>query len=296
MIDVAIKREASPEFDLYGEYSRIQTLEYKTCPVNILPVELHNFFDNNSIMLEDLLDWKLQLKDWLNNQVFPVDAIYPEDAQWKENRLSTINGVVRWEELMTFVTVNPETNEVLYLTRSRPEIKNSNTPWSLDPWVFSHGWLQQAGAINAWRYVADKLWKNDPELTKEEYEVYLSQNPFPQDITVINAWQFLLANGSNARNAKKTTWETLEPRTSAIINVRALVISYTDFQKKVALQNEDSTSEIEYTVTCLDKELDWSATPKHSATHGLLKDRMSEIKTKVQDIQNQYNARVSKTL
>ncbi len=173
-------------------------------------------------------------------------------------------GVVRLEEIVSFATVRDW--KIQYLSRRRPALENSNTPGEMDPGVLSHGGIPQAGIVNAWRYVADKLGKNDNQLTEEEYTSYLENNPFPQWIP-LSLGKFILTNGHKARNQT--------PPTSGLMNARIVLVSPSDFDILLTKNNTESRS-IEYTVVSLGDNTT-NFTPKHTAFDALMKQNTDEI-------------------
>lgn len=284
-------QEAPQEVSYKNRVISVDTTEYGIIQIHSLPNKLGAFYDINQENLEELFNHETNLKklflETKNIQAQEIECIYPQDAEWMGRRNNkTKNGIIRAEELITFTTVDPQW-DVLYITRSRPEMKGTNTPWQLDPGVLSHGWLSQAGVINAWRFVADKLWKNDNTLTPEEYITYLEENPLQNIGNIHNVWQFIIANGSNTRNTKKKDeGKELEQRTSWLLNIRALSISYENFQNILTSQNSNTNLETEYTAIILNDSTDTSTfTPKHLATHKLLLKKISEIENPFHDEQ-----------
>lgn len=274
----------------------IPTVEYVNIEVPELPEEIKSFYQENTKEILSLLQWEIDLEKTKQRKAKTIDILYPEDAYGNTQQNNQTNGIIRAEELITFTTQDPENWEILYLTRSRPNKKWTNTPGQLDPGVFSHGALSQAGVVNAWRYVADKLGKNDPELTLEEYKNYLKENPFPQDISLIDCGNFIIANGSNARNIKNTEeGKELEPRTSGLLQVRAIVVSWSDFQQILHAQSHTKLP-TEYTPIILKKSYNTDWTPKHKAVHEIMYSQRENIQTQLQKIQDEYNSRVKKTL
>lgn len=259
------------------------------------PEMLSHNREKNDVALKRLLSWNFDFEIGKRNQSFYIDTIYPEDSYGVLNDQNKKNGTVRNEELMTFTTVDPETGKVLYMTRTRPDMDGTNTPGDPDPGVFSHGGLPHAGVINAWRYVGDKLWVNDDWLSEAEYLQYLRDNPFPQDIGTIDAWALIVANSSNARNDKKARqWLPLEKRNSGLITVRAITVTYTDFQKILESQNAGNLLPIRYSVVELDSPVgsEEIKTPKHKWVHTLLQQSKGKIQTKVGELSTSVSQRI----
>lgn len=258
----------SGEAELFNNHAQVPTIEYANLTLADNNSILSWVFNSNRMYIRDLLEWKLSFRKEKKREIPNIPAIYPEDA-FGVPETGEKNGIIRFENLSTFSSIDKDTGEIQYIARRRPDIDNSNTPWDWDPGMFSHWWMKQAWIINAWRYVADKLWKNDGDLTQKEYLEYLKDNPFPQYTSVLDAWSFIIANGSNKRNNWKAK-EEYEQRTSWLLNITSIVVPPESFQEIIKAQ-ETSLWDIEYQALTLDTEVDTSSyTPKHQAVHHLL--------------------------
>lgn len=239
--------------EINGDTITVKTKEYLASLISDSSNAIDNFFAENTTTLSQLLGgyssgsgketWSLTLT-----------------ANYENSEA----GVVRLEEIVSFATVRDW--KIQYLSRRRPALENSNTPGEMDPGLLSHGGIPQAGIVNAWRYVADKLGKNDNQLTEEEYTSYLESNPFPQWIT-LSLGKFILTNGHKARNQT--------PPTSGLMNARIVLISPSDFDALLTKNNTESRS-IEYTVVSLGDDTN-NFTPKHTAFDALVKQNTDEI-------------------
>lgn len=218
-----------------------------------IPLSMADFFNENTSLLEKLI-WGEPLEKGKERQAFPLDATYNEVGEW----------IIRWEEIVSFATVR--NGKIEYISRRRPALENSNTPGEMDPGVLSHGGISQAGIVNAWRYVADKLGKNDNQLTEEEYISYLENNPFPQ-WTIFSLGKFILTNGHVGREGTHPT--------SGLMNARVIIVSPSEFDALIAKNNAESTS-IEYTKVVIGESTD-DFTPKHMAFNALIGQNAKEI-------------------
>lgn len=261
--------------------THISTTEYGNIRVKSMPEDIQDLCNKAHQNLNKLIAWehfeifenengKMPLKN-------PLNAIYSQDEHGKDNINNEVNGILRLEQLGTFVRMNPETEILEYMTRGRPQIPGTNTPWAFDPGVISHWGMSQAGMVNAWRYVADKLWFNDGELNKEEYLRYLEENPFPEDYRLLDAGTFMLVNGSNAR--KK--WGQ---RTSGLMSVNAIALPSSEFTEIIDKQNSVTDGTI-YKKFALSNNIDTSQfTPKHQAVHYLLGRIKIQIQEAIRDL------------
>ncbi len=259
--------------DLSANNRTIGTCCYWAIEVSWIPQAVKQDDETSLELLKQLLLWEASLNDTKKLVSHILSANYPLDAY--SQKREGINGLIRTEQLVTISTINQETWEIEYICRSRPEEIWVNTPWKLDPGVLSHGWIDQAGVVNAWRYVADKLGKNDNTLTPEEYENYLSNNPFPENTSIVTAGHFILANGSNARNKWKDP-EKYTQRTSWLFTVRTAVMQSVDYNEIIERQKVQSN--IDYTSVSLAQWTDTSDfSPKHWAVHDLLSGILNQI-------------------
>lgn len=259
----------------------LQTTAYEIIEISQEEKQIQEFIDFNSGLLRRMFTEQdtVPLSEFWRFSPLTFRAIYPANAAGEKNDENTVNGILRVEELMTFASQDGQGN-IVYLTRSRPKWIGINTPWELDPGVFSHGGLKQAGVVNGWRFVADKLWLDDSSLDEDSYREYLEKNPFPKVKKIVNLWSFIIANGSNARNEKnKREWKELEPRTSWMIHVRALIINDNDFERLLKEQNRYGNS-IQYSSVKLSDTSSFF-TPKHEATHRLLQ-KLASMNFRVQ--------------
>lgn len=253
----------------------IPTVQYGNVEVKNINDAIQAYITTLSNSLDRLLEYGSY---WVTNIApFIIDAIYPQDAYGNNNTWNKINGILRLEKLATFVQMNSDTWDIEYITRGRPQISGTNTPWALDPGVISHGGMSQAGMVNAWRYVADKLWVSDRQLTVEDYLQYLEENPFPEDYSLLDAGAFILTNGSNAR-------EEWGPRTSGLMSVNVIALPSSEFTEIIDKQNSVTDGTI-YKKFALSNNIDTSQfTPKHQAVHYLLGRINIQIKEAIRDL------------
>lgn len=292
---INIPRPSSVALVVNHNTPEIPTTSYEVIDIpnpNELPPDIQDFFWKNTWILQKLLAWELKLWEWKQQQALVVNTVYPQDAIWKDNHDKLPNWIIRCEEMMSFVTVNPETSEILYLWRTRPTDWGINTPGQSDPWVFSHWWMAQAWVINAWRYVADKFWVSDKDLTPEQYKQYLGSYSLPENISIIDLWHILLWNWSNARNKNKEISQ-FEPRTSWLMFARALVVSYTDF---LTIYEEQKNNTIKYAIESISDTEIQDITPKHRKFRELLQQCEWRIQTVFTELQNEVKKRVNQSL
>lgn len=259
-------------FEWEKEDINISTLEYISIIINNPPENITNYFVENTKIIKDLLSW---IKSKPKN---------PKKLKIKYNNEKWI---LRLEEIATLGYID-KNGTIYYITRKRPDIINSNTPLSQDPWIIFH-WGLNKWAINIYRFAGDLNGiQQDNDVQDTMVEETLKSKVFSKDTKIIDLWTFLLANGSNARNKDKKE-EDKEPRTSALMNARILLLSKEIFED-IVNQNKNEWNK-NYEVVKVEKS-ETDKTPKHEMFHQLLLKYKQWLKSKTQDAISEIKQRV----